>query len=148
MIHDYYTVARIAVKKVRIWDSQKDDATQYVVMKLWENNLPEHVPFKKLITYACNKARDYLREVNGRDSQKDISKETMLLNEHQAFFNHNPTDTMEKYIDLQKTMSPMLEELIVKGTTMKEYGKTIGVNESRVSQLVSEEVTKLKKKMK
>jgi hypothetical protein len=55
---------------------------------------------------------------------------------------------MQKYIDLQKTMSPMLEELIVKGTSARDYAKATGVTEGFISQQVSAEVAKLKRKMK
>lgn len=145
---EFYTVAQIAVRKVKIWPNAREDAVQYIVMKLWEDDLDRHITFKKLVTYACNKARDYLRELNGRAGHKSKSAEVLLEDNHLQNLYVDPRVAIFQKLDLQKTMSPMLEDLIVKGTTMKEYGKTIGVSESRVSQLVDAEVTKLRKKLK
>jgi len=102
-VADYYTLARIAVKKVRIWESQREDAIQYVVMKLWEANLNESAhTFKKLVTIACNKAKDYLRELNGRDDNKSEAAYIMLQDKHLNNQVHNPEDSIHKKIDLER----------------------------------------------
>lgn len=136
---DYYTAARVACNKVRIWQSEKEDAVQFIVMHLWENNLPEDIDFKTLVTYSCNKAKDYLRFVNGYTGNKSRLNETVLLQDHLKLLTYNPEDAIHKKLDYEKIPAQpkyILDSYLKDSKEYKEIGKDIGVSEGRVSQIL------------
>jgi RNA polymerase sigma factor (sigma-70 family) len=144
-VKDYYTLAKVACYKVNIWENQREDAIQYIVMKLWEDNLPDYLESNTLVTYACNKAKDYLRVVNGRDGHKTLAAQVSLFPEHLTNIVYNPEEALHKKIDLDrlpKSAKNMLEEYIVNGKEYKEIGEGMGVSEGRISQLFKKIIDK------
>jgi hypothetical protein len=128
---DYYVAAKVACYKVRVSSHLREDAVQFIVMKLWENDLPVDLDFKTLVTYGCNKAKDYLRSINGWQGGKTQAAEMILSEEVIERLNYNPEQTLINKIAMEKipqSSKQLLEAYI--------NGEKPHLSEGRVSQII------------
>lgn len=138
-MRDYYTLAKIACYKVRIWENQREDAIQYIVMKLWEDNLEDYLEFSTLVTYACNKAKDYLRIVNGQGKVPKSGSEVPLMPQHldrRDTFRKSPEDHYLNRLSVKSMpdyKKHIIEEYIVNGKSCKELAEMYGKSEAWIN---------------
>ena len=151
IVTDYYTIAKIAVRKVNVYPSDREYAIQYIVMKLWEGNIDSfNHTFPKMVTIACNKAKDFIRLQTGRTGNRTVADKEHVNEFIANYMNPNPEKAIHQKLDygkLPSTTKNIIEDYIVNGKSLKEIGKAQGVSESRISQVLADEVMKAKRRL-
>ena len=147
---DWYTLAKAVVGKYskgRMKPENAEDAVQYIVMKLWEEQIDMKLPYKQLFARAANKYIDWLR-MNVGSSRWGTSDTKPIGKEFHQFtpgLHDSRQDWIEDYVLAKLSILNALNgqdkvfvEELLQGSFLKDIGRKMGYSESRAAQILKD----------